>query len=1075
MVGFRRERPKQKGPPEFFESGVRFGDFEILERISVSLIGSLYRAQDVAANRSVSLFILPSKAGNDPKFGERFRQYAEVQMRVDEPGFLKVEGWKIVNNRFVLICAALAEGTRNLEAVLEAALEGDRPELPPEPVIQNTLDPFHARAARKNVRKKRLGKKKSAADKETAAPAKQPEANGNSHATTAEIKPIALPVPWVESFMVDVLHALNRAYQEGYDHLSLIPGLIVLPPEGPPLLVGVGLLRAINKNLFEVIVSAAVSPIQPTDIRKQVSINTIEAFSPEIRAGQPYNSRTDVFAVGMLIYLLLTGKKASLNRYEPVSELLPGLPETWDQLILKCLQPNPDERLPNPAVVLQELRTVNQVKEGDKARVAQLQRTIERIPVPRQVRARGAQATIVFRLSMLGVVGLVLVGLAGYWVQTILVDSPYAENVVAIETPAGREPTLRLRIQPDRARVQFRNTDSSFVVLDGQVDLNVKNGDHLMEIQSPGYRTRRFPLRVDGPQAEPLRIELQPLWAKVTFQGTPGSRITATDPRGETTTVGPIPGSGVLQLEEGLIAGEYTLTVSEPDHRDRVLEAVELSDREDVVLDVGLEPLPAKVRVESQPAGAEVWLDGEVVGRTPLVLDAVEPGVLKQIRVGMKGYRTIAQDITFKPNADVLLDFSSLILKTGEIQPVVTLDGTPIPPEEAERLSYSVGDVSFKGNQGVLAPIVEGDHILVVSHPDYKPVEVPLTVVDGKVIQVRVNLLPKPGLITVRMTPSLAFEFLANGRVLEPVDPAGSTFPLEPGEDYTVEVRVRDYMVPTREVTLDPNERLVWNLTPERIPGPVEGEAYTVPYLDIELVPIAAGSFLMGSDPTEQSRLPREGPQTPVKLTYAFWMGAHEVTQATYAALMQENPSRFKGEQRPVETVGWRKATLFAERLTAIERRAGRLPQGMAYRLPSEAEWEYAARAGTQTPFHFGEEADPSFGNFKGVYPRDFREEVPVSSIYGTVPVGQYPANAWGLHDIHGNVAEWSRDWWNARLPGTAVEDWFGPASGTQRSVRGGSWESTAGLARSAQRYGLSPGTVSPSIGFRLVLGPVVE
>jgi formylglycine-generating enzyme required for sulfatase activity len=245
-------------------------------------------------------------------------------------------------------------------------------------------------------------------------------------------------------------------------------------------------------------------------------------------------------------------------------------------------------------------------------------------------------------------------------------------------------------------------------------------------------------------------------------------------------------------------------------------------------------------------------------------------------------------------------------------------------------------------------------------------------------------------------------------------------------------------------------------------------------YLVPELVDIPAGSFRMGSPESELVRYSDE-PQHTVTISHAFKMGKYEVTQAEYQSVMGVNPSYFPGDlTRPVETVSWLNASNYCCRLTACEARAGRLPGGWVYRLPTEAEWEYACRAGTATPFHYGNELRSGMANFDGRYeylvgdPYHYNS----SGIYlGTTAVGSYGANAWGLYDMHGNVWEWCLDWGGTYAG--SVTDPTGPSTGSDRVVRGGGWGYGADYCRSAYRSGIYPGDRDGRLGFRVALVPV--
>lgn len=191
----------------------------------------------------------------------------------------------------------------------------------------------------------------------------------------------------------------------------------------------------------------------------------------------------------------------------------------------------------------------------------------------------------------------------------------------------------------------------------------------------------------------------------------------------------------------------------------------------------------------------------------------------------------------------------------------------------------------------------------------------------------------------------------------------------------------------------------------------------------INLCWIPAGSFTMGSPEDEAERDAIEAAQAEVELTSGFWMGKYEVTQEEYEDLIGSNPSRFKKESDnvPVEKVNWKEAVVFCEELTERERKRGKLPEGWVYTLPTEAQWEYACRAGEKGPYSGGPLDD--VGWYKD------------NSDGRTHEVGGKKANALGLHDVHGNVREWCSDWWADSLAGG--KDPKGPISGSKRLHRG--------------------------------------
>jgi len=228
----------------------------------------------------------------------------------------------------------------------------------------------------------------------------------------------------------------------------------------------------------------------------------------------------------------------------------------------------------------------------------------------------------------------------------------------------------------------------------------------------------------------------------------------------------------------------------------------------------------------------------------------------------------------------------------------------------------------------------------------------------------------------------------------------------------------------------------------------------------LEMVSIPDGSLTMGSPPGEAERFPNEGPQHQVQVP-GFFMGKYPVTQAQYQVIMGTNPAYFKGEKRPVETVSWDDAVEFCQRLSQ--------KTGRTYRLPSEAEWEYACRAGTTTPFYFGETITTDLVNCEGNFPYaaapkgEFRRQ--------TTNVGIFPPNSFGLYDMCGNIWEWCKDVYHNNYKGAPTNGsaWLIGKDNNTRLVRGGSWCNRPKLCRSAYRG--YPLTVDKYdfIGFRVV------
>ncbi|WGZ92906.1 MAG: formylglycine-generating enzyme family protein [Candidatus Thiothrix putei] len=238
---------------------------------------------------------------------------------------------------------------------------------------------------------------------------------------------------------------------------------------------------------------------------------------------------------------------------------------------------------------------------------------------------------------------------------------------------------------------------------------------------------------------------------------------------------------------------------------------------------------------------------------------------------------------------------------------------------------------------------------------------------------------------------------------------------------------------------------------------------------------IQPGTFQMGSPENEEGRDSDEDLHQ-VTITQGFWLAETTVTQALWQIIMGENPSNFKGDNRPVEKVSWNDTQAFIDKLNQIH-------PDLNARLPWEAEWEYACRAGTQTPFHFGGKDDLSLEkvNYSGEWDK-------WSDKGETKEVKTYPCNVWGLYEMHGNVWEWCADQWQANLGkddilfspstsgrGVGVRETAGGGqeqeAGVERVIRGGSWFNDGRDVRSAYRRGSGPDDSNVNLGFRLALG----
>jgi formylglycine-generating enzyme required for sulfatase activity len=242
------------------------------------------------------------------------------------------------------------------------------------------------------------------------------------------------------------------------------------------------------------------------------------------------------------------------------------------------------------------------------------------------------------------------------------------------------------------------------------------------------------------------------------------------------------------------------------------------------------------------------------------------------------------------------------------------------------------------------------------------------------------------------------------------------------------------------------------------------------PGTTIELLHVSAGSFTMGSPKSDPLRNDDEILHQVI-LTQDFWLGKFEITQQQWHELMNTTveeqqlkqarkwPLRGTGKNLPMYLVSWNDCITFCQKLTKREQAKGRLPEGYAFTLPTEAQWEYACKSGLN---HFTIESLPSLGWYRDTSRKKIH------------PTGLKKPNAWGFHDMHGNVSEWCLDWYGP-YPASPITDPTGPDTGSRKVARGGSWFGPAANARPSKRITDPPEQGFTSMGFRIALSPIVE
>jgi len=1032
---------------EVLTPGEKFGNYQVLRCVSYDLLGSLYRVRKPRVKTEQTVFVMPPIIEATSEFQARFSEQAPKLCGLEHPNIFSFGQAEVVKDRFTFIGGPF-DGVNLADHVQDYVA-------------------------------KQL--------KERSAPT-----TGQAAELVSDL-PMGLPPEEVRPIAEQILNGLEYLYKNKIQHLNLNPTNILRSKDGTIRIAGFGLLNLIGQERFEAVVSAGIPPIAIGG--RAVRINTVDILSPEARQGKTSDQRSDVYALGITTYWLLTGRKPSAT-YQKPSEIVEGLDPKWDVFVANCLDREPDRRYQTVAKAKEDFSNFGGIRpirsSAAKSSIGTTEtgtifRHIDFIPVPKRVQERGENITRIFRLAVVGIVLLVASSLF-FTTLRLMTPESFAEGRIAMRTPEGKTPRLTLQLEPEKVLVNIKSNDERFVVVDGKLELNILPGPYRFEFSAPGYQKSSRLLEVSSaPMTQ--SITLKPALARTTFTSLPDTKLTATAKDGALIELGVTDSEGKLTVTDKLIAGEYEITADKEGYSITDSGPFELVSGEENMVDVPVEAVLGVLRVRSNPRDADIFYEGEVVGQTNETLKNLPVDEEFQITLKKAGYRDSTLAVQIASDTRTVLDFGDLKPLSGEVAIGVNLGGRPPTPAEMAEVLITVEAASptigkqkltlnaneLSGDPPVVPGVYAGQASITVGHPDFRDETKQFDVANNVRLRVNYNLDPLPGVVSIEPSPTgVEWNFQYNGKAVKLPEMKA---PLPSGRASTLTINHPDYFPQSKEFTPKPNEQITWAPDMKLIPGPSKGSDYETPFLDLSLIWVSPGSFAMGSPPDEGARLPEEGPRTNVRISQGYWIAAHEVTQQQYEMVTGKNPSQHPGETKPVEYVTWREALDFCRQLNEQESAAGRVPNGYEYRLPTEAEWEYAARAGRQTPFHWGETADWSQGNFRGNYPRDFdSSKIDAPTHYGTRPIGSYQPNAWGLYDMHGNVREWCLDVFNSRLPGGDQTDWIRRDGSSRRALRGGGWEDFAIHARAAYRgEGMGENSRSASAGIRVVLGPKVN
>lgn len=1041
---------------DILNPGQTFDAYKVMRCLYFSPLGGFYLLNNIQSGELCSAYIFPGAVSQDPQFSSRFHEYSTRIATLEHQNILKARNPDVISSRYCLFFDPIEGNTVEayLEELASEKLDADR-------IAKQTKQPF--RPSR---------------------PEEGPVAVAGAGLSPERTRNIAQ----------QTCQALKYAHEQGLHHYSLSCHNLILGLQDSIKVWGIGIYEMLGDELFQRLISQGVPPLKSNQ-RKRV-VNPVEILPPEVRRGAAHDARSDIYSMGYCGYQMLTGLKVGPNFQLP-SQVVPTIPQVWDGIVTKCLDPDNTHRFQTLSLLLTQLESMappsSKAKDtatatpASKGAMATINKGLDVIPLPGKMREKAKPTQILaFRLAILGVLGAIVVGIGAFLYPQLVSDDGLAdEGPKVLRTASGSKPRLTLNVNVSKCRAVFSGKGTGTVVTtNGVIEASMPPGEYTVTIEATNYSPAKVSVIIGTTPIE-MPIHLEPNYGLLQVKAMPGARLYSVGSNGNRRFVGMVGSTGEENFSSRLFARKYDFEISAPGYAPSVFPGVSLGSNKPTVLNADLVALPGTIRVLTEPAGAQILMqvgDEEPVERgatpleitdvpvqTPIVFTAVHPL-----------YKTRSLAYSLRPGQKESLDFGVLQRKVGKLVPQITLNGAKPTEGDLKKLSLKIDETLFTIKGGIMENVPAGPIKIQVEHPDYLPWQANANMPEDQTLTFTANLEPRPARVSIVLPQAIAYEFFSDGVLLSGTD---NTFEVPAGTNRQLEVRIKDHLSVRATLNLGPNEKRDLPVVLKRIPPPETGKNYTVAYVDINMVWAPAGTFMMGTPLAEQGRLPNEGDsnnrQVEVTFTRGFWVGQYEVTQVQYLYIMGNNPSEFKnrptdaGQVRPVERVSWHDAVAFAEQLTQIERAAGRIPDGYSYRLPTQAEWEYACRAGTNTPFHWGSEANTSNGNFKGVYPRVIGSTNVDDGYSGTAPVGSYKPNAWGLYDMHGNVKEWCLDPYTERFPAGPLVDWAGESSGQQtRPIRGGGWDDLAIKTRAGARDRLAPSSRANSVGFRLVLAP---
>jgi serine/threonine protein kinase/formylglycine-generating enzyme required for sulfatase activity len=656
----------------------------------------------------------------------------------------------------------------------------------------------------------------------------------------------------------------------------------------------------------------------------------------------------------------------------------------------------------------------------------------------------------------------------------------YETETVALNISSDKKPVLTRILKLKAGNIIFKNDLSCDIILDKQligktneVVQHIPTGKHTVTIRRDGYVDQTIDINITDYANEPISVPgLRPQVGKFTIALAPPSEhiqekflpeeASIRVNKGEWFRVS-LPYTSNLK-RAGLISVEVTMddfdvinpTQNIKIENEKIKEVqIQYQTKEASIFIENSEPLP-------------IYCDGELVGKTGKMVH-VKSYITHTIEVKKDGYRTYQFEVILEPKQLKSLklpklvsikssltitikpkkEFMSIVSKSPKkVSIKIDKDGAWFMtdlPFSIEKIQCMKHEVRLKAKHFVIYPPIQTVNVL-----------------ENKVNEVSFTWAPEEVPFTINANVPGAKIYIDN----KLVGSVGHEFMITPYFNHNVLIKAPDHVKLAFNLAIKKREQYKKEITVhlKRLKGIIIGKDFKPSLSGLTMIYLKPDKFIMGS----KKGLNTEKPPHRISLEHGFWMSDTEITQLQFIEVMKYNPSLFNDHQKPVERVSWEEAMTFCKKLTEKQRELGILNPNDYFTLPTEAEWEYACKAGSTTQFNVGNNLTSDDANFDGNY--SFLGNCTGIFRKHTTKVKTFKPNQFNLYDMHGNVAEWCLDGYIFSYAETNNKDPFRNPNGINKVVRGGSWKSYPKYCRSSARSNKQLRSKSPTLGFRIVL-----